>query len=224
VICAALLGGAPTVAAAADACEVQSSTLTWGFKESFRSYISGSIANGQWTVADGATYETPSFGWTDGQGTFDRATGTLAFTGSITFTGHGGILNTTVANPEIRFVDGQHAVLLVDVSGTTQQGAQIDEQQVEFVDLDLAGAITSDAATVSVTDAAATLTAAGAEAFGTYQAGEQFDPITLTLTVDPACATIPAPSPTWWVWVFAGVAGLVAAAVVVALVLRRRRA
>lgn len=83
--------------AASEACAVTDAELTWGFKEAFRSYISGTIANGEWTTADGATYATPDFSWTSGAGNYDGSSGEglLGFTGSITFTGHGGILNTT---------------------------------------------------------------------------------------------------------------------------------
>src|SRR3546814_3461048 len=50
-------------ASPATACDVVGGELSWGFKESFRAYISGSIAAGEWTTSGGATYETPSFGW-----------------------------------------------------------------------------------------------------------------------------------------------------------------
>src|SRR5690606_24359517 len=49
-------------------CEVVGAALGWGFKEEFRAYVDGSIANGEWTTADGATYETPSFQWANGAG------------------------------------------------------------------------------------------------------------------------------------------------------------
>ncbi len=227
-----------TVALSATACPVQSSTLTWGFKESFRSYISGSIANGEWTVADGATYETPSFGWIDGVGTFDGETGegSLAFAGSVTFTGHGGILNTTISNPTVQFIDSDSAVILVDVSGTTQEGAAIDAKSVEFVTLDLSDTIAATGGVLTVTDAPATLTADGSEAFGTYEAGEAFDPVTIELGIDPACATITVPTtapiaptepiaaaPTlWWLWLVGGLVLLGAMVAVIVVVLRRR--
>src|SRR5690606_23738697 len=49
------------VSAVLTGCTVTDAELVWGYKESFRSYISGSIAHGEWTVADGAAYETPNF-------------------------------------------------------------------------------------------------------------------------------------------------------------------
>jgi Htaa len=175
---------------AAASCEVSTASLTWGFKESFRSYISGNIANGKWTVADGAEYSTPNFSWPDGSGPFDAsaASGSLVFTGSIEFTGHGGILDTTVANPRVRFA-GAQAILDLDVDGTTQQGKPISEKSVPFAALDLSkAAIRTDGGTVTIAKAPADLTAEGASAFGTYKSGETLDPVTVSFVTSEACA------------------------------------
>jgi large repetitive protein len=191
-------------ASAAEPCVVSDGALTWGFKESFRSYIYSTIANGEWTVTDGATYETPSFGFANGAGSYDPPSGrgSLAFAGTIEFTGHGGILDTIVANPRVQFVDATTAYLYLDVSGTTQEGAEIAESTVEFARLDLAAAAVEVAgAALRIVDAPATLTADGAHAFGTYPAGEPLDPVTLVFSTDTACPMVlPAPpaSPLWW--------------------------
>ncbi|MDO7883405.1 HtaA domain-containing protein [Salinibacterium soli] len=228
------------IALAATGCTVESSTLSWGFKESFRSYISGSIANGEWTVAGGTTYETPHFGWADGDGSYDAETGegVVAFVGSITFTGHGGILNTTVANPRLQFVDADTAILLLDVSGTTQEGTAVDAPGVEFAELDLSGATELVDGVLTVTDAPAVLLPAGAEAFGTYETGEAFDPVSAELVLASGCEVVAAPeeqpvddSPAddaqpvgWWVWAIAIAALLALVVAIVVLVLRRRTA
>jgi len=195
-------------------CDVTDATLTWGFKESFRSYISGSIAHGEWTVSDGATYETPSFGWNDGSGTVP---GTVAFTGSIGFTGHGGILDTTVANPRLVFDGSSTATLLLDVSGTTQEGLPVDAPAVEFATIELP--VAADGAVI--TDAPVTLTQAGAEAFGTYAAGEALDPITVHMPGASGCgSTSGGISPLVAVVVSVGMLGLLVG--LAAVVLRRR--
>lgn len=212
-------------------CTVEASTLTWGFKESFRSYISGTIASGEWTVADGASYQTPNFGWTGGVGTYEAATGegVLAFSGSIEFTGHGGVLDTTVANPVIEFAGGDSATLLLDVSGTTQEGASVSEAGVEFAEIDLSTAsVEWDGGVLTVTDAPAVLTAPGAEAFGSYPAGEELDPLSFALTVDESCAPAVIVGPTgadlgWLLWLAAGVVLVGAVAAVVAVRARARR-
>ena len=219
---------------ALEGCAVTDGTLTWGFKESFRSYISGSIANGEWTVANSATYETPNFGFSDGIGTYDAdaKSGLVSFTGSITFTGHGDILNTTVADPEIRFDSDDVAYVLLDVAGTTQDGAAIDEKDVEFVRLDLSTAtVTTKDGLVTITGAPAELTAAGAEAFGTYESGEIFDPVTVSFDTGADCATTaitPTATPTaasvdlsWLFWAIPLLLIVIIAAIV--LVVRRRQ-
>ncbi|MCU1513213.1 MAG: hypothetical protein JWO10_303 [Microbacteriaceae bacterium] len=217
------------VSTAAAGCPVEDATLTWGFKESFRSYISGTIANGEWSVANGATYVTPSFGWASGTGVYDSDTakGLLGFTGSVSFTGHSGALNTTIANPQVQFVDDRTAYVLLDISGTTQGGAAVQQKAVRFAELDLS----KGDGTKSIP---AKLTAEGSEAFGTYKAGDALDAVTLDFVSDNSCAKLSADlaevkpaaaaaeggSLGWLWWV---VAAVLAAIAVAALVLVRRR-
>lgn len=237
------LGVVLDIAVAAELqCTVSDATLVWGFKESFRAYIDGSIANGEWTTDGDVGYATPVFTWAGGSGGADED-GALdvAFTGSVRFTGHGGVLDTTVANPRI-VVDGERAVLLLDVHGTTQDGAAVEQSAVEFAELDLdAVTATGEGDTRTWTDVPATLTAAGSAAFGTYPGGEALDPITLTVTAE-GCASAPAPTASpeetgapiddvatssgWplWATILIVVLVLLAIAVLVAVLLRRRRA
>ncbi|MFT4283487.1 MAG: HtaA domain-containing protein, partial [Protaetiibacter sp.] len=223
-------------------CTVSDATLVWGFKESFRAYIDGSIANGEWTTEGGVSYATPSFTWTGGTGGAD-ADGALdvQYAGSVRFTGHGGVLDTTIANPRV-VIDGDRAVLLLDVSGTTQEGEAVSQTAVEFAELDLSGVEgTTDGDTVTWAAVPAALTAAGAAAFGTYPEGEALDPVTITATVESGCASeSPAPTATddelapeptaaegWPVWATVLIVALLAAAIIAALVIilvRRRRA
>src|SRR5690606_11944473 len=156
----------------------------WGFKEEFRAYIDGSIANGEWTTADGATYETPLFRWEEGTGGYDAEAeaGDLTFTGSVRFTGHGGILDTTIANPP-GVTDGDEGVLLLDVTGTTRDGEPVSAEGVEFAELDLGAAErVGGGDLIAFVDIPATLTTAGSAAFGTYEPSSALDPITLQIT------------------------------------------
>jgi len=187
----------------------------------------------------------PDFGFGAGTGSYDGATstGTLDFAGSINFTGHEGILNTTVSNPSIRF-DGDTAYLSLDVTGTTQEGEEVSSTGVEFVELDLAGASETVDGVTTITDAPASLTAAGSAAFGTYETGEEFDPVSLQFSVAAECeavaGSVTEPStdtaeaapvtepvasamPVWAVAIIALLALLLIAAVVVIILLSRRR-
>jgi hypothetical protein len=249
-------GPVAAVAAAADECTVTSGDLTWGFKESFRSYISGTIANGTWETSGGATYATPDFSWAGGTGTFDPATqqGVVHFAGSIHFTGHDGLLDTTVANPTLSFGGDGTARLLLDLSSVTMEDALAGNTgniqqvtQVPFVSLDLSTApvqVDADATVVTGTGVPTAITAEGFGAFGSYEAGTAFDPLTFTLALDcakgeaspepsmttnadadtePASDASQAPDLSWLVWVIGAVAVAAILATVVWIVHRRRR-
>ncbi len=210
---------AESAAADSTECVVSDATITWGFKESFRSYVSGSIANGEWTVADGATYATPNYGFSAGAGALSAGSGTISFSGSIEFTGHGGILDTTVSAPRLRFDGSNTATLLLDVSGTTQQGDPVDAAAVEFATVDVTAAAGPDRFALAA--GAVTLTAAGAAAFGTYEAGTPLDPLALEFTAPSTCTV--APPATGIVAIAVGVAAAIAVALVAVLLVRRRR-
>ncbi|TBN57602.1 hypothetical protein EYE40_09505 [Glaciihabitans arcticus] len=222
-----------------EGCDVQDAAITWGFKESFRSYISGSIANGEWTVADGATYAVPNFGFADGTGIYNAGSGggLVTFEGSIRFTGHDGLLDTTVSNPQFKLISASSAVLLLDISGETQDGATVDAAGVEFVTLDLAAAtVTNENGIVTITDAPTELTTAGSDAFGTYDAGEPFDALTVSFSTPADCAvaapaepstvedgpiTDDAPNLSWLLWLI--VPFVLIGGIVVPMVVWRRR-
>ncbi|MCY7413006.1 MAG: HtaA domain-containing protein, partial [Salinibacterium sp.] len=137
-----------------------------------------------------ASYQTPTFAFADGDGEYDpsKSTGLIGFPGAITFTGHGGILNTTVANPQLKFVNAATAILVLDVTGTTQDGAPIDSTGVEFAILNLSGASALSNGVLTITEAPAVLTTAGAEAFGTYEEGEEFDALNASIPIADDCA------------------------------------
>lgn len=200
----ALLPVAPAFAAE-DSCEVVNAEVQWGFKESFRSYISGTIALGTWSTEGDITYATPLFYFTGGDGSLapDGTRGELAFEGALRFEGHGGILNTALENPRLVFLGDREAALYFDVTGDTMDGLSVEKEGVDFVRISWPGSAESiDEATGvwRVEEAEVTLTALGSEAFGTYVAGELFDPMTIAVKVEEGCLEQP-PISGWW---FAG--------------------
>jgi hypothetical protein len=101
-----------------------------------------------------------------------------------------------------------NATLIFDVTGDTMDMVSVSAEDVEFVTLEWsAGDESIDAASGEwmITAAAATLTASGSESFGTYPAGEPFDPVDIRLVVTPSCFTQSALNP-WGV--AGGVLGL----------------
>jgi hypothetical protein len=94
------------------------------------------------------------------------------------------------------------------VTGDTMDMVSVSTDDVEFVTLEWsAGDESLDVATGEwlIRDAKATLTTAGSNAFGTYPAGEEFDPLDLRLVVASSCFTESAVNP-WWV--AGGIGGL----------------
>ncbi|KYJ97182.1 HtaA domain-containing protein [Microbacterium sp. CH1] len=168
-------------------CTVEGATLHWGYKESFRTYIEG-IARGGWTLTDVA-YEYPAFVWSNGTGSLDDAAGSglVTYGGSITFTGHDGALNTTLSNARVELT-GDTGYLVFDVTGTTQAGEAVAQEGVRLAEFALADAAVVDGA-LTLDAVPTTLTAAGASAFGTYEAGEELDPVSAVIPVDGACGT-----------------------------------
>ncbi|RRD59579.1 HtaA domain-containing protein [Leucobacter sp. OH1287] len=173
----------------ADTCELTSGNLDWGFKESFRAYISGSIAKGSWEASEGAVYETPLFKFPTGSGSVTAETQEVrvTFPGKIHFTGHNGVLDMTVANPTVVIpAEGTEGKLLLDLRSTDTSGElAIDQQAVEALTLDLSKGLKVTDDGITINDAPATVTETGATAFGGfYNAGEEFDPINLTAAGD----------------------------------------
>ena len=175
-----------------ETCVVSSSEVTWGFKESFRAYVSGAIAQGEWQVSGDVSYTIPQFSFTGGGGSLspDRSSGEIGYEGSLRFVGHGGILDTTVANP--RFVLGPErtATLFFDVTGDTMDEVAVNVSDVAFATVSWAENLSEvDEAQGAwrVDDAQVILTAAGSDAFGTYPAGEILDPLSFRMTVTPGC-------------------------------------
>jgi len=172
-------------------CTVTGGELHWGVKEGFRSYISGTIANGSWEVADGASYETPLFGWSNPVGEVDGTTGegTISFTGSIHFTGHEGVLDLLIANPTVILNGDGTAQLLLDTKSNNAQGELvIDEQQAYLGKVEGIGQADPASGGLAFADAATVLTSDGAAAFGGfYASGDELDPVSLSLQFGP-CA------------------------------------
>ena len=228
---------------AAGICTVDGASLDWGFKESFRSYLTSGIAHGQWELS-GPSEREGIFSWAAGSGTLDPKTerGVVGFTGGIRFTGHDGALDTTIANPRIELSGTDEAHLLLDVTGTTQQGEPVSTAAVRFATLDLTGGTVErgDSALVG-TAVPAALTEEGAAAFGTYPAGDELDPVSFRVPLAAGCgvavsaaveeasaeavtatgaSTDDAEAVSWWVW---ALAALLAAGAVLAVVVVTRR-
>ncbi|MFF7471774.1 HtaA domain-containing protein [Streptomyces sp. NPDC008092] len=167
--------------------DIADGTLTWGVKESFRTYVVGSVAQGGITVSGGAAQAAGNgvFTFGDATGDYDTDAGTLsaAFDGAVTFKGHESNgtygLDLTLGNLRATLDDGK-GELTADVTslGTTTK-------DVELADLKAASAdLTPTDDVITLDDVTATLTEAGAKAFsGYYPAGTELDPLGLSVAL-----------------------------------------
>lgn len=166
---------------------IKSANLGWGVRDSFRNYVRGGIANGSWEL-NGASYSSDAFSWSNGTGTFKGGKGSISFSGSVRFTGHHGILDTTIANPRLE-INGNSGTLYATMNSNDPSGKATNYGEVALLKVDLSG-LQSSADAVSVNGAATTLTAEGAKAFaGFYEAGKDMAPLSFSAAINGAKTT-----------------------------------
>lgn len=166
---------------------IKSANLGWGVRDSFRNYVRGGIANGSWEL-NGTSYSSDAFNWSNGTGTFKGGKGSISFSGSVRFTGHHGILDTTIANPRLE-INGNTGTLYATMNSNDSSGKATNYGEVALLKVDLSG-LQSSADAVSVNGAATTLTAEGAKAFaGFYDAGKDMAPLSFSAAINGAKTT-----------------------------------
>ena len=173
---AAEQAGGNGVCSAESARGVANASAAWGIKQSFQSYITGSIAKGKWTL-DGVGHSGGQFQFTGNNGAVDPAakSGTIGFGGGVYFTGHNGVLDLRISNLEIEF-NGNSGSLIANVQSSDTSGKKTDFGRValgtlQFSALNVDDSSASGAATVSLTEA-------GSKAFAEfYEPGTQLDPV-----------------------------------------------
>ncbi|MFH9293462.1 HtaA domain-containing protein [Streptomyces sp. NPDC017520] len=157
----------------------EDAAVDWGVRRTFREYVTGSIGQGTWKLADGAQDGGALFRFPQGKGTYDAKKQTLDadFGGSIRFTGAHD-LDLKFAGVTVAVAQGE-GTLSADVTSagtTTEDVPLITFEAKDFAPKDGLAALT---------EAPATLTADGAKAFGSlYSAGTAMDPVSLAVTVD----------------------------------------
>ncbi|MFJ2518157.1 HtaA domain-containing protein [Cellulosimicrobium cellulans] len=163
---------------------VNGATLSWGVSDRFRAYVTGPIAKGSVSTS-GVQDSGSAFAWSGGKGSFntDLGKGRASFGGSVSFSGHEGILDLRISNPRV-VVDGSSGTLVVDVQSSDMEGDKSSSSGVAFASLDLSGKKSTSGSTITWSGAPATLTAAGAKAFaGFYEAGTALSPVTFAFPV-----------------------------------------
>ncbi|KOU17297.1 Htaa domain protein, partial [Streptomyces sp. WM6372] len=164
--------------------------VDWGVRRTFREYVTGSVGQGKWTLAEGAQDGGALFRFPQGKGAYDGRKGTLdaAFAGTVHFTG--AQLDLKLGKVSVKVENGK-GVLSADVTtGSETRNA------VALVEFDAKG-LKTEGALVTLTEAPATLTEGGSQAFGSmavsslYAAGTEMDPVSLSVALDTT-AKLPA--------------------------------
>ncbi|MFI7353701.1 HtaA domain-containing protein [Streptomyces avidinii] len=179
----------PSAGAGAEATQAPGAfadaAVDWGVRRTFREYVTGSIGQGKWVLAEGAQDGGALFRFPQGKGSFDGTKGTLdaAFAGTVQFTG--AHLDLTLGRMSVKVENGK-GVLSADVTtgGRTKNA-------VPLVEFD-AKALKTEGKLATLTEAPATLTEGGSQAFNAmYKAGTEMDPVSLAVALDSS-AQLPA--------------------------------
>ena len=205
----------PNAEAAADQepAAIADAKLSWGVKSSFRNYITSPIAKGKVTLLGAVTGSGP-YAWAGGTGSGvaqPDGTGLEIVFGEndgVLFQGHAEgedyILDLAFTQPQITITSATTAELTLDVDGrefvdTTTVGETYSLDDVHFADLVLPSPTVSGS-TYTWTNASATMTEAGLDAFGGFYDASTaaLDPITFSAQViaQPGEPEVPAPANT----------------------------
>ncbi|MEU5895792.1 MULTISPECIES: HtaA domain-containing protein [Streptomyces] len=163
---------------------IENAAVDWGVRRTFREYVTGPIAKGEWKLSAGAQDGGALFRFPKGEGTYDEKKHTLAadFAGSVRFTGAHG-LDLTLAGITVDVRDGK-GTLSADVVSKGDRGTTLkDAPLVTFPAAEKE--LKPEDGLVSLTEVPSKLTAEGAEAFGgMYKAGSSMDPLSLAVALD----------------------------------------
>lgn len=175
--------------------------LNWGVKESFRKYIKG-LAHGDWKLSDGTTGEF-TFPLKDPKGFTPGKYDKLDFGGKVHFTGHGGVLDITIADPTVRKVDSRW-VLEATLSASTFDHSKIGDILTGKIKPTKSEIVTDRIVLATLSDPEITgpeedqtirfgsvkITKEGAQKFaGGYEEGKELDPLSITVSTGKADGT-----------------------------------
>lgn len=154
---------------------VTGGAFSWGIKESFTTYIRSSIANGGWNLS-GASWNGSTFNFKAAGGLYNTGsrTGTLYYSGTVHFTGHNGVLDLRMSNPQLRLA-GNSGTLYMNVTGTNMSGARTNYGTVAIANVTLSQ-LSVTSSKISFASSSVSLTATGAQAMaGFYKPGDGMD-------------------------------------------------
>ncbi|GAA1919132.1 HtaA domain-containing protein [Streptomyces durmitorensis] len=176
----------------AKAGRIEDAAVDWGVRRTFREYVTGSIAQGEWKLSAGAQDGGALFRFPRGEGTYDKKKQTLDadFAGAVRFTGEHG-LDLALSKVAVEVKDGK-GTLFADVDSKGSKSSKgVTLKKAPLITF-AAEELKPKDGLVSLTEVPSKLTADGAKAFGgMYKAGSDMDPLSLAVGLD-ADAKLPA--------------------------------
>ncbi|NGO70457.1 HtaA domain-containing protein [Streptomyces boncukensis] len=159
---------------------IEDAAVDWGVRRTFREYVTGAIAKGEWKLTQGARDGGALFRFPRGKGEYDAGKGALDadFAGAVRFTGKD--LDLSLSGLSVRVRDGE-GTLSADV--TSDGRTARDQPLVTFAAKE--SALKPEHGLITLTETPATLTAEGSKAFaGMYAKGTKMDPLSLAVALD----------------------------------------
>ncbi|MGW2232041.1 HtaA domain-containing protein [Streptomyces formicae] len=163
---------------------IEDAAVDWGVRRTFREYVTGSIAKGEWKLSEGAQDGGALFRFPQGAGTYDEKKGTLAadFAGTLRFTGEHG-LDLALSKVAVEVEDGK-GTLSANVESKGDRGVSLKKAPLVTFAAP-AKDLKPEDGLVALTEVPSKLTADGAKAFGgMYKAGSAMDPLSLAVALD----------------------------------------
>ncbi|MEU6259824.1 HtaA domain-containing protein [Streptomyces sp. NPDC047043] len=150
--------------------------VDWGVRRTFREYVTGDIAKGEWSLTSGAEDGGALFRFPGGEGTYRGGELDASFEGAVRFVGAHG-LDLKLSAVRVAVEDGT-GTLYADVVSPDFSGKKVSLVTFAAKGLKARGGL------ATVSEAAAKLTADGAKAFGgMYRAGTEMDPVSLAVAL-----------------------------------------
>ncbi|MBV7363166.1 HtaA domain-containing protein [Actinomycetaceae bacterium TAE3-ERU4] len=167
--------------------------LSWGVRDSYRRYLKG-LAHGDWNLKEGAEFTDDQFTFPQTGGNYNAQThsGELTFAGKVHFTGHGGVLDTTLENPILKF-NGNKGTLSFEVTSKTMDGQKHAKKRMNVVTLQMANPSMAGS-TISLSATSTLEKEADTVAFnGAYASDPGMSPVKATTTATPkqVCKEVP---------------------------------
>lgn len=162
----------------------QVGSLVWGFKESFRKYITGPIAQGSVTMSGGASNNGSAYEFAQTKSSVKNGKGSVQFAGGVRFEGHHGELDSKFTSPKVTLTSATAGKISFTATTIhyTDPTRKFSNESIVVATFKDAKKSTNKDGSVTYTAKKVYLTKDGAASFSDfYEAGDLVDSVTFTV-------------------------------------------